>query len=36
MQAFQVRHGSGLAGAIHTDEDIVDAHEPEADEIDDE
>ena len=39
MQAFQVRHGSGLAGAIHTDEDIVDDHEnaePEADELDDE
>jgi hypothetical protein len=36
MQAFQVRHGSGLAGAIHTDEDIVDDHEnaePEADEV---
>ena len=39
MQAFQVRHGSGLAGAIHTDEDIVDDDEnaePEADEIEDE
>jgi len=39
MQAFQVRYGSGLAGAIHTDEDIVDDDEnaePEADRLEDE
>jgi hypothetical protein len=39
MQAFQVRHGSTLAGDIHTDDEIVDDDEnaePEADELDDE
>jgi|SRR5205085_6446348 hypothetical protein len=39
MQAFQVRHGSGLTGAHAEGDDIVDDDEnaePEADELDDE
>ncbi|MGH2839770.1 MAG: hypothetical protein ACRDKY_02965 [Solirubrobacteraceae bacterium] len=39
MQAFQVRHGTGLTGSLDAGDDIVDEAEnlpPEADELDDE